>query len=406
MSIAHDKSTVKKHILLSIALSNLSHKRFRTALTLFGIAIGIGSIYFLLSFGLGLQQLVTNEVIGNKSIKTIDVTSPNSNIIQLDDITTERLASIPQAKNIGKTYYYPGSFKVSSSESDTIVYGIDKGYEDLTYLNVIEGSLPNSSDASNPAVINQSALQSIGLADHPKEIIGKQIHLIVPLDKTDKNLKSLDKDFTIVGVINSGSGSEVFIPASIYKELGVQALTQVKLGVDNVDDIGIVRTQTESFGLETASPVDTLNEINTIFKYFNFILIGFGGIGMLIAVLGMLNTLTISLLERTKEIGLMVALGARSLDMRILFMFEALLLSGFGAVIGIVSAIILGRVVNIVMNIFAHGRGVQDSFNLFADPWWLLLGSVSFMLVVGLLVVYLPARRAEKINPIDALRRE
>jgi ABC-type antimicrobial peptide transport system permease subunit len=58
------------------------------------------------------------------------------------------------------------------------------------------------------------------------------------------------------------------------------------------------------------------------------------------------------------------------------------------------------------MNRFAHNRGVTDYFQLFATPWWLVLGTITFMTVVGLLVVYLPARRAEHINPIDALRRE
>ena len=154
------------------------------------------------------------------------------------------------------------------------------------------------------------------------------------------------------------------------------------------------------------SPVDTLNEINKVFNYLNLILIGFGGIGMLIAILGMFNTLTISLLERTKEIGLMVALGARSVDMKRLFIFEALFLSLVGATLGIVGAVGLGWLINIVMNMLAAGRGVKDGFQLFAHPYQLVFGVIGFMVIVGLLVVVLPARRAQKISPIDALRRE
>lgn len=127
---------------------------------------------------------------------------------------------------------------------------------------------------------------------------------------------------------------------------------------------------------------------------------------MIVAVLGMFNTLTISLLERTKEIGLMVALGARSIDMRRLFVFEALFLSLFGSIIGIIGAFVLGQIVNIAMNQFASHRGVQDSFNLFAYPPLVVGGVIVFMAIVGLVVVYIPARHAEKINPIDALRRE
>ena len=127
---------------------------------------------------------------------------------------------------------------------------------------------------------------------------------------------------------------------------------------------------------------------------------------MLIAIIGMFNTLTISLLERTKEIGLMVALGARAVDMRILFMLEALLLSLVGTILGLLGSFTLGGLVTIAMNLLAKGRGVEEGFALFAHPWWLVLGVFAFMIIVGLAVVYIPARRAERINPIDALRHE
>lgn len=401
-----DKKVVKVRILLSIALKNLTSKKLRTGLTVFGISVGIGSIYFLLSFGVGLQELVTSQVIGSQSIKTVDVDSPSSDIVKLDDVTTQRIGNIPHVDSIGKAYFFPGSFKMSSSESDAIVYGIDKGYESLTYLSLVAGKLPSAATEGHPVVLNTASLEAIGLAASPKSVIGKTVTLVVPLNKVEEKLGIYTDDFVVVGIIDSGSGAEAFIPASIIHDLGVPTLTQLKVGVDKVDNTLTVRTQIESFGFETTSPVDTLQEINNIFRYFNLILVGFGAIGMFIAVIGMLNTLTISLLERTKEIGLMVALGARSIDMRLLFMFEALLLSIFGTAVGLIGATLLGSVVNGIMNILAHNRGVQQSFALFAYPWWLLVGSIVFMLAVGMFVVYLPARRAEKINPIDALRHE
>lgn len=401
-----DKATVKTGILASIALSNLTHKKLRTGLTVFGIAIGIGAIYFLLSFGIGLQRLVTNEVIGNQSIKTIDVVSSNSTVIKLDDIATQRVTEIPNVTETGKAYYFPGSFKISGSESDSIVYGVDSGYQNLTYLNLIEGKLLNNIEQPNGVVINKAALEAIGLASNPGEVINKTVEVIVPLSKVDPNLGTLTQEFVIVGVIDSGSGSEVFISSEIFKDKGIPYLTQLKVGTREISDIQAIRSQIESFGFETSSPVDTLAEINNVFRFLNYILVGFGGIGMIVAVLGMFNTLTISLLERTKEIGLMVALGARSIDMKRLFIFEAIFLSLFGSVLGISGAFLIGRVVNTVMNILAAGRGVQERFELFANPPLLILGMLVFMIVVGLAVVYLPARRAQRINPIDALRRE
>jgi putative ABC transport system permease protein len=396
---------IKNSILFGIAVSNLLSKKLRTMLTIFGIAIGIGAIFFLLTFGIGLQRLVTNEVIGNQSIKTIDVSSTNSQIVEIDDLVVERIEQIPDVSTVGGAYYFPGSYALNNSESDTIVYGVDMGYQDLTYLNLSDGRLLESSDAQS-AVINVAALETIGLADQREEIIGKTIKIVVPLKNVEGNTTDIDAEFEVVGVINSGSGAEIFIPASKFRDSGVDSLTQLKVGANEVDNIQTIRQQIESLGLQTTSPVDTLEQINQVFRFLNFILIGFGSIGMVVAILGMFNTLVISLLERTKEIGLMVALGARSIDMRMLFMMEAMILSLSGALVGMFGAFVLGRVVNFVMNSLASGRGVQDGFELFAYPPIVIFSMIIFMLAVGLAVVYLPAKRAEKINPIDSLRRE
>jgi len=402
-----NRPAVHISILAYIAYQNLLHKKLRTLLTVFGISIGIGAVYFLLSFGLGIQRLVTNEVIGNQSIRTIDVSVTNSKVIRLDDTAIERIKAVPDIDEIGNVYYFPGSFKLNNSESDSIVYGVDKGYENLTYLNLVKGKLlSDAKDKKNAVVINTATLESIGLSKNPEAILGKEIELIVPLDKVDKKIGTYTEKFEIVGVIDSGSGAEIFINSSIFRELGVPALTQLKVGAKDVEAVTKIRKQIESIGFGTSSPVDTLNDINKVFKFLNIILVGFGGIGMIIAVLGMFNTLTISLLERTKEIGLMVALGARSVDMKRLFIFEALFLSIFGAIIGIISALFLGLIVNLMMNMSASHRGVKDSFSLFSNPPLLIFSVIAFMAFVGLLVVILPARRAQKVNPIDALRRE
>lgn len=127
---------------------------------------------------------------------------------------------------------------------------------------------------------------------------------------------------------------------------------------------------------------------------------------MIVAIIGMFNTLTISLLERTKEIGLMMAMGSRRIDMSRLFIVEALFISIFGALIGILTAMTLGQIVNSILVSFAHGRGVASDFQLFANPLWLIALMTLGMGFVGLIVAFIPAKRATNINPIEALRRE
>jgi ABC-type antimicrobial peptide transport system permease subunit len=406
MSSKIKSTSMSPKLVFYIANKNLLSKRLRTTLTVLGIAVGIGAIFFLLSFGLGLQNLVTNEVIGSQSIKTIDVSTPNSKIIKIDDINSQRISEIPNVENIGKAYYFPGGFKISNSESDSIVYGIDNGYEKLTNLNLVTGKLIEDKQTEKVAIINLSALESVGLAKNPGDIIGKNIEVIVPLSNIIDSKETYNETFKIVGVINSGSGAEIFIPSNIFRNLGVANLTQLKVGANNVESVPKIRSQIESIGLETASPVDTLEDINRVFRFLNLILVGFGGIGMIIAILGMFNTLTISLLERTKEIGLMIALGARSVDIKRIFIIEALMLSIAGSLIGIIGAFAIGRIVNLLMNVMAARRGVSDNFELFSNPPILILGTLIFMALIGLLVVLLPARRAQRINAIEALRRE
>lgn len=402
----HNYSTIKSTILISIAYKNIVYKKLRTILTVFGIAIGIGSIYFLLSFGLGLQHLVTNRVIGDQSIRTIEVVPTNSQILKLDDVSVNRIKGISNISDTGSAYYFPGSFKISNSESDGIVYGIDKGYEELTYLNLIEGTKISESKEAKPIIINTSALKSIGVTEEPNKVVGKTVDIVVPLAKSDNPSYTYKETFTVVGVIDSGSGAEIFIPSKIFKDQGIPNLTQLKVGAQDVDSVPTIRTQIESLGFDTKSPVDTLNEINKVFHILNIVLVGFGGIGMIIAILGMFNTLTISLLERTREIGLMIALGGRPIDMRKIFIFEALMLSILGSLIGVIGAIILSWLVNLILNILASQRGVEQSFSVFSNNPFLIIGVILFMIVVGLSVVILPAIRAQKINPIDALRRE
>ena len=391
-------------VLLHITWKNFTNKKLRSFLTVFGVVIGVSAVFFLISFGLGIQSLVTEQVIGDSSLKSIDVSSPNSKIVTLSEDVINKIRTYAHVDSVGTQYSFPGITSFDGGEIDTVVYGIDKNYQDLSSLTIVKGRLLDESD-NKDVVINSGALEALGISD-ASSAIGKQIHINVPLEKYQAKQSKLESDFTIVGVIDSGSGSEVYIPSGLFDVTGVPAYSNVKVVVDDLTNVDNVRKHIEAIGLETSSLTDTLNEINNIFSFFNLLLVGFGSIGMIVAILGMFNTLTISLLERTKEIGLMIALGGRRADMFKLFTLEALMISFFGSIIGITIAFVIGKILNIFLNLKAQARGVEGWFDLFATPWWLVILTILASLVIGLIVVYLPARRAEKVNPIDALSRE
>lgn len=400
--VVKSSATIPRSVILYIAWRNLTSKKLRTFLTLFGVVIGIGAIFFLLSFGFGLRDLVSKEILGNQSVKAIEVTSPNSKIIRLDYPTLEKIEGLPHVSKIGKMFSFAGSVSYNGGENDVVVYGVDVPYAELTNLSVVSGRLLSVAD-SDTMLINNGSLESFGLTKDTA--IGKKITVYVPVNN-ELLPTEIKKEFTIVGVVEGNSGSELFIPSIIFESNGATVFSQSRILADDQQNVAGLREKIESLGLETISPSDTIDQINQIFRFINVILVSVGAIGMIVAILGMFNTLTISLLERTKEIGLMVALGGRAKDMRRLFVYEAFIMSLFGASIGIVMSIANGTILNIVMNRFAQSRGVSDSFTLFSYPWWLIIGMIVFMVIVGMLVVYFPARRAMKINPIDALRRE
>ncbi len=124
-----------------MAWRNLTHKKMRSFLTLFGIVIGIGGIYFLISLGLGIQQLVTDRVVGGESVKSIDVTTANEKNISLDSDTYTKLKNLPHVIGIGGMYSFAGLVNLRGSSVDAVVYGANDSYLKMLDLKLLSGSL-------------------------------------------------------------------------------------------------------------------------------------------------------------------------------------------------------------------------------------------------------------------------
>lgn len=400
----HFDGIIQFHILLRLAYRNLIFKKLRTTLTVLGVVIGIGSIVFLVSFGLGLQDLVSRQVVGSSSVQTIDVTSPRTKVLKLDPSIINQIGGYTGVDEVTKTYNSAGRIKYNSSQLDSVVYGVEPGYIKLSSLKFLSGDSKKS--LVGGVYANSSLLKAIGI-NKTDEAIGKKILVSYTItdEKTDSK-RIVTKELPIIAVIESESRAEVFVDYKLFENEGMTDASQLKVVVDQEDLISTARKAIEALGFTTASPVDTLNQINQVFRLLQLVLVGFGGIGMIIAILGMFNTLTISLLERTREIGLMISLGARRQDVRQLFIVEALMLSVIGSIGGIIGAWIFGTIGNFVLNSFARQRGVTDSVTVFIIVPRLIIITLALSFVLGLLVVYFPARRAAQTDPIEALRND
>lgn len=394
---------LKPKIIGYMAYRNLVTRKLRTFLTAGGVLIGIGSIIFLVSLGLGLQDLVSKQVIGSKSVTAIDVTAPSSGVVKLDATNVSKIRHLPNVKDVAKDYTLAGRATLGGSSTDVVVYGADETYLGLSSLHLVtSGALKLT---QNQILVNTSLLKLIGISD-PNKANGKVLRLDILASGADSEKRHLPADATIKGVVDTGAGAEIYMSDTFFSAAGVANFSQLKVVAADRSNVSAIRKHIEALGFTTASPLDTLAQINQVFTFFNFILAGFGGIGMLIAVLGMFNTLTISLLERTREIALMISLGARRKDIRRLFIAEAIGLAILGGVAGIAAAWLFGVAINSLLTGVAHARGVTDAVSIFSLPWWLMLSTLGLVVVVALLVVAYPAWRAVRVNPIEALRHE
>lgn len=175
--------------------------------------------------------------------------------------------------------------------------------------------------------------------------------------------------------------------------MGISNYSQVKIVIDNKDNLEIVRRQVATLGFTSSSVADTASQINSLFSTVRMALALLGTIALIVAALGMFNTLTVSLLERTREVGLMKAMGMKSEEVKELFLTESMIMGFFGGIIGILLSVLA----------ITKGAGFID-VSYIPLPFIIFIILTSF--IVGLLTGIYPARRATKISALNALRYE
>jgi putative ABC transport system permease protein len=176
--------------------------------------------------------------------------------------------------------------------------------------------------------------------------------------------------------------------------------------VERPNDLVRVESQLKEMGLGTQTVVGRLEELRTFFVFLDVLLAAVGTVALVVAALGIINTLLMAVLERYQEIGTYKAVGASDGDVVVLFLTEAVLLGLLGGVGGLA----LGRVVSwgleIGVNIYARDQGVEAPLVVFDFPLWLSVATVAFVTLIAVFAGVWPALRAARIDPIRALRGE
>ena len=392
--------------LYKLSLNNLFSHKLRTYLTFGAIAVGIAAIVFLVSFAYGLQRMVTETVTGGDAFKLIDVGTENSQIIKLNDDALNKIREIANVSEV-QTIINAGAKEVSDSkEVDSAFYGTTSKYMEWTGLKTRWGGT-FSEDGSREAVVNTGFLEALSI--DPEKAIGRELSLdvVIPKEiaKDDKYLTEKDQKYKIVGVIRDKNVPQVYVKQSDLVAQGADKFSQAKVQISDQNKVTEVRKQIENLGFKTQYVGDTVSQIDQLFRIFKVVLASFGLIALVVATLGMFNTLTISLLERTKEVALMKILGMKRRDIRTLFLNESVLISTTGGVLGIILGVILSKFANVILNGIAVNSG-GDPVTLFVFPFWFIFTIVIFSFAIGFFTGLYPARRAERVDALDVLRYE
>ncbi|MGH9733461.1 MAG: ABC transporter permease [Candidatus Acidiferrales bacterium] len=161
----------------------------------------------------------------------------------------------------------------------------------------------------------------------------------------------------------------------------------------------------KSMGFSAFSLIDASNNIRLVFGVFDAFLGIFGSLALVVASLGIVNTLVMAILERRREIGVLKALGASDRDVRQLFFAEAGVMGLVGGAFGVLIGWLIGRAISFGTNIWLQSRSLP-SIEVSSVPWWMVGGAIAFSIVVSLAAGLYPASRAAHLHPVEALRYE
>ena len=263
-------------------------------------------------------------------------------------------------------------------------------------------------DAQKVAIVNTAMLNLLGIQS--TNAIDKKFESTIIFDnqlfeKINYTVESEMVEFKIVGVLEDKNSPAFYLPLSDILVDGLVNASSVKVIAQDPNNIGEIRGSLESQGFQTVSVVDTVDGVSEIFKILRIALLVLGLIALGVASLGMFNTLTVSLLEKTREVGLLKTMGLKSDQVKTLFIAESLIMSVLGGVSGLFLGFIVGKLLSIFVSALSVAQGGVP-LDITYIPLMLSLALIIVSAIVGIITGWYPAERAKKISALNALRYE
>ncbi len=404
---------MRTNSLIKLSWKNLWAHRFRAFLTVGGVTIGMAAIVFLVSIGFGLEQLVTNRVADFEAFTIIDVPSANLKTGKINKDAIKRIQEIGHIVSVDEVADMAGRVRLANQNSttETVVDGVTSNFFKLTGLPLESGKL-FSNEKINEAVINKTLAGLLGYSDHPEALVGQSVILDAIIakdlrssDAIDGPIVKPDIELKVVGLTNDNPNPVIYTPLGLAEKSGAVNRSSLKIKVDDRKIVPQVRKAIENNGFSTEYVGDTVQQIAQFFSLFRLLLAGFGLVALLVAALGTFNVLTISLLERIREVGLLKTLGMQRSDIFRLFLIESLTIGILGGILGLG----VGNGIGWLLNRFLYYLAVKaasDPVSIYYLPTSFIWVVAGVSVLVSFLTGFYPARRAVKISPLDVLRYE
>ena len=397
-------------------LGRLSTRSFknnplRTWLTILGMGVGTGAVVVLVGLGFGLQQIILEQIVFGETLLSLGVSATGARNLSINDEVIKKFEAEEHILDVAPLARFPALITYKGLTGNVFIQGAEPAYLRYAGVTVSFGEAFIEEDISNgnEVMISPAILKLFGI-DDPKAFIGQEVNfrLLVP-DKENPDLISeiaIEKKFRVKGITKEeGTLNALMMLPELRNYVGIEEYDRAQVRVESSDFLATTEKSLIEQGYRVTALSKTVEQASKIFQGVQAVLATFGGIALLVSAIGMFNTMTVTLLERTKEIGIMRTIGASPSDIKSLFVSESIVVGFLGGVSGIIMGVTLGFLVNIMLNVAASQFGGK-SVELFSFPIPFLLFIALFSAVVGYLTGIFPARRASLLNPLDAIRYE
>lgn len=401
------------------ALESLAANKLRSSLTILGIVIGVAAVIAMLAIGAGAEAEITGSIEGigtnvlfvfSGGSDDVDITNPKP-LTLADAEALNDPFSAPSVLSAAPVLQGRGEVSLSGESVNTQIVGVTPDYSIVRNWDVVEGEFINEGH-----MIGRSSVVVLGV-DVAQELFGRKLGV------TGETVRIEGQPFRVIGVMEEKGGGSFgsednvaivpmttaqarLLPRSPSDKVDMIMVSAVsaELVLTAQEEISLIlrsrhRTDIAADDFRVLNQQDFLDTASAITGVLTIFLGGIAGISLLVGGIGIMNIMLVSVIERTREIGLRKAMGARKKDILIQFLTESSLLSLVGGLIGIVLGWGIGEVVRLIAE--ASDTTLNPEIGLDA----VLLATI-FSAAVGLFFGLYPANRAASLEPVEALRYE